>query len=239
MSEAAARCSATSKQSGEPCRQPVIPGGSVCHYHGGGAPQVKAAAQRRLAEDRARRRLDEVDVASIDNPLEAFAQLVAEAVALKDALASQVAALEDLRSANNRWGTEQVRAEMAAYERAMDRAGKLLEQWVRLGLDERLVASRERIESLMIGYLTLAWMQGAEMAGLPPATLARLHVLMADQLRQLEGLDDAELSALIEAWHRRRDQLPKVAAAELPAGFVDDNPDLRQYLDVEAAQVEA
>jgi len=42
------RCTATSKQSGKPCRQPAIPGGTVCHYHGGGAPQVKQKALERL-----------------------------------------------------------------------------------------------------------------------------------------------------------------------------------------------
>lgn len=42
------RCSARSKQSGKPCKQYVIPGGTVCHYHGGGAPQVKAKAMERL-----------------------------------------------------------------------------------------------------------------------------------------------------------------------------------------------
>lgn len=42
------RCHATAKNSGQQCKQPAIPGGTVCRYHGGGAPQVKAAAARRL-----------------------------------------------------------------------------------------------------------------------------------------------------------------------------------------------
>jgi hypothetical protein len=42
------RCRATSKGSGQPCRYPPIPGGFVCRFHGGGAPQVKAKAQERL-----------------------------------------------------------------------------------------------------------------------------------------------------------------------------------------------
>ena len=41
------KCRATNRQ-GNPCRQPAIPGGTVCFYHGGAAPQVKAAAERRL-----------------------------------------------------------------------------------------------------------------------------------------------------------------------------------------------
>lgn len=41
-------CSAHSKQTGKPCRQPAIPGGTVCYYHGGAAPQVEFKAQERL-----------------------------------------------------------------------------------------------------------------------------------------------------------------------------------------------
>ncbi len=42
-------CTARSKQTGQRCRQPAIPGGNVCRYHGGAAPQVQQAARLRLA----------------------------------------------------------------------------------------------------------------------------------------------------------------------------------------------
>jgi hypothetical protein len=42
------QCRAKAKHSGKPCRYPAIPGGTVCRFHGGGAPQVKAAAMDRL-----------------------------------------------------------------------------------------------------------------------------------------------------------------------------------------------
>lgn len=42
------RCSARSKQKGTQCGRTAIPGGTVCRYHGGLAPQVQAAAQERL-----------------------------------------------------------------------------------------------------------------------------------------------------------------------------------------------
>ena len=35
---------------GVPCRNPAIRGATVCRSHGGSAPQVKAAARRRLLE---------------------------------------------------------------------------------------------------------------------------------------------------------------------------------------------
>ena len=42
------QCSAHSKQTGNRCRQSAIQGGTVCHYHGGAAPQVEAKAKERL-----------------------------------------------------------------------------------------------------------------------------------------------------------------------------------------------
>ena len=43
------RCVATTRK-GAHCTKAAIPGGTVCRFHGGAAPQVKAAAERRLAE---------------------------------------------------------------------------------------------------------------------------------------------------------------------------------------------
>lgn len=43
------RCTATSKVKGVQCGRGAIPGGSVCRYHGGAAPQVLKAASERLA----------------------------------------------------------------------------------------------------------------------------------------------------------------------------------------------
>lgn len=41
------RCTGTAKRTGKQCMMPAIPGGTVCRKHGGSAPQVKAAANRR------------------------------------------------------------------------------------------------------------------------------------------------------------------------------------------------
>jgi hypothetical protein len=42
------KCKAQTK-SGRPCSKDAIDGGTVCYFHGGNAPQVIAAARRRLA----------------------------------------------------------------------------------------------------------------------------------------------------------------------------------------------
>ena len=43
-------CRAKSKGAGRQCKHLAIPGGTVCRFHGGKAPQVMRAAQRRLDE---------------------------------------------------------------------------------------------------------------------------------------------------------------------------------------------
>lgn len=43
------RCTATSKTTKQRCGRSAIPGGVVCRYHGGAAPQVQRKAAERLA----------------------------------------------------------------------------------------------------------------------------------------------------------------------------------------------
>lgn len=43
------RCTAHSKRTGKPCAAKPVAGATVCFHHGGNAPQVRAAAERRLA----------------------------------------------------------------------------------------------------------------------------------------------------------------------------------------------
>lgn len=73
------RCTATAR-TGLQCAKYAIPGGTVCHIHGGNAPQVRAAALSRLTEVR--------DMA-LDRLLEAMAPPESSmfAVEVKDLLA--------------------------------------------------------------------------------------------------------------------------------------------------------
>jgi hypothetical protein len=42
------QCTATASSTGKRCKQPAIPGGNVCRFHGGSAPQVEEKANERL-----------------------------------------------------------------------------------------------------------------------------------------------------------------------------------------------
>ena len=122
--------------------------------HGGKTPAARAAASRRLAEDKVRRSLDEVEVREVENPLVELQRLTAEVVAWKDALASHVAALgDDYRFLDDK-GAEQLRAQVALYERGLDRAGKFLELWARLGIDAMLAEMRVRVTQAQVAAMT-------------------------------------------------------------------------------------
>lgn len=149
------RCAAQSKRSKERCRRWAAVGSTVCTKHGAGAPQVRAAAARRMtaraAQKDAAALLAFEGVAGVADPVGALAELAAEARAVKSALARRVNALADVRYTDTK-GAEQLRSEVALYERAMDRAGKFLEALARLGYEERRV---EMVEALGDSLVTL------------------------------------------------------------------------------------
>jgi len=101
--------------------------------HGGAIPAVRRKAKMRLAEADAKRALQRLDVEPVDDPVGALLALAAEVVALKDVLAG--------KWAGSRRDDEA--AVVDAYGRALDRAGRLLVEVNRLGLEERLVRVRE------------------------------------------------------------------------------------------------
>lgn len=128
----------------------------MCRYHGGAARQAKAAAVRRQVEVEARQVLAELGVAPVEDPLAQLLKLAGEVLAWQRATAALVNGLEDgirYRGAN---GAEQLRAEIALYERAMDRAVNVLSAIARLGIDERLVQVTEKQADAVVGALNAA-----------------------------------------------------------------------------------
>jgi NAD(P)H-nitrite reductase large subunit len=74
--------------------------------------------------------------------VEALLTIASETVGVVNALRERVSELHDL-TVTDRTGAENVAAVLGAYERALDRAGRLLVSVNRLGLDERRVRIEE------------------------------------------------------------------------------------------------
>jgi hypothetical protein len=121
MSENVQRCTALSKHTGKRCRQPAVPGSSVCHYHGagGGAPRgnlnrlVHGAYAARVLNDEERR----IHGAFLERLREDF-----ELNASSDEVAAQMAAMAFL---------QYVRAQKAENEAAAGAQARIVRNCLR------------------------------------------------------------------------------------------------------------
>jgi hypothetical protein len=97
-----------------------------------------------------RRTLAQLDVDAVADPLTELSKLAGQVVSWKDALAEQVNALTQLRYEASGAGTEQLRAEVALWERVLDRYAAVLGMIVKLGLDERMVVIQQTQADVVI-----------------------------------------------------------------------------------------
>ena len=149
------RCIATAKRSGQRCGRAAVPGATVCRFHGGAAPQVMAAAAVRVAEEQARRELARLNLPPVEDPLTELARVAAEVVAWKDAIGAKVNELTSLRYEADQGG-EQLRSEVALWERALDRCERFLTAMARLNIDERLARISEAQAAAVIAAIAVA-----------------------------------------------------------------------------------
>jgi len=119
-----------------------------CKLHGGTLNGSQAAGARDLLVRDANRALKSYGFTPVSDPLTALADLAGECTAMKTYFGDRVSSLreQELTSQTVR-GQEQVHALLSAYERALDRCGKVLTDMARLGLDERLVRVNEVVAS--------------------------------------------------------------------------------------------
>ena len=139
--------SANHEKAGQQCVQVAMNGQKYCEKHGGmlQKPRLVAAAKEAKLQARMVKILQryDVDTTNVDNPLEALKALAVELFDHKELMRAYVNKLEGEIRYESKAGGEQLRAEMALYERAMDRCVGLLASIAKLNIDERLAKIEE------------------------------------------------------------------------------------------------
>jgi autotransporter translocation and assembly factor TamB len=155
-------------------------GGTRCRMHGGAAPKARQAAARRIAEQQMNGALARLDVEPVENPLLALQTLAGQALAWQQEWAAKVNELKQLRYTSEAGG-EQLRAEIAAYERAMDRCASILTSIAKLDIDARLVkieeAKAEVVVKAIEAALTVAGVTGTAAAEARKAAVRHLYAV--------------------------------------------------------------
>lgn len=147
-------CQGTNRQ-GKPCGNAAGKGTDHvgvgnCKSHCGSTKTHRIAA----VEQQARQALARLDVAPVENPLKELALVAAQVIWFKDQVAERVNKLTSLRYSTE--GGEQLRAEVALFERALDRCEKFLGTMARLRIDERLAAIEQAKADVVIAAIEAA-----------------------------------------------------------------------------------
>jgi len=179
------RCTARSKRSGQRCQRAAIVGGYVCSLHGGKAPAVASKALQRIAAAEAQAYVEaQVTTRGPMSLSEVYRELLrtaALAVEWRNLLEGKVGELEQWRYRASGQGTEQLRAEVALFERAMDRTAKVLELVARLDIEARADALDAR-QGQLVASAVQRIIEGLD---LTPAQLARVPHVVPAELRRI------------------------------------------------------
>jgi P27 family predicted phage terminase small subunit len=149
------KCGGKKKQTEGTCTQAAgwgtpHPGTGRCKLHGGCAPSSVIAGMNAQAQ----RLLYQHDAPPVTDPLSALQRLAGRAAAWEDIIGEKVNELHSLRYSTE--GGEQLRAEIAVMERAMDRLGKLLVDIAKLNIEGRLATVREATAQMLEQALNAA-----------------------------------------------------------------------------------
>jgi predicted Kef-type K+ transport protein len=119
---------------------------------------VRAKAAANVTEDKARAVLARLDVQPVADPLEQLALLAGQVLAWRDVMADQVNALTSIRyeAIGENGSGEQLRAEVALFERALDRCERVLVNIARLDLGAKMARISEAHMVLMERALAAA-----------------------------------------------------------------------------------
>jgi hypothetical protein len=183
------RCKATvrdeaSERHGLRCRQEAVNNTGLCPYH---QPKDKWLVPVTREQRRAVARIHTVaeaagvDTTRVANPLQALLELADEALRFKEECARRVVALEQNEWRYEHIAGEQIRGDIVLYERAMDRAMKMLLAVSRLGIEERLARVTER-QAVLVEQ---AIVRALEESGADVKTQDKAREIVAEHLRSV------------------------------------------------------
>lgn len=185
------RCTARAKSTGVRCSNFAMRGATVCRLHGGKARQVRAAAARRLEveamETEVRNLIAFESFEGVSDPLEVLAELAARALATERALAARVNELasdDRLRYKAAGAGTEQLRAEVALWERWHSVAARHAETLAKFNFEDRRVRLSERQGDLIATALRTIFVR----LQLTPEQEALVPTVVPEELRRLASV---------------------------------------------------
>ena len=142
-------CGSRKRQGAGTCTQPAgwgtdHVGAGACKLHGGCLPNHQATAISELA----RAEVGRLGFEPVGDPLAQLADTAGELVAIKDRLRSHVERLTEYRTLSAE-GTEQLRAELSAYQQALRDTVSVLAVMARLNIGERMAKVSEAQLELM------------------------------------------------------------------------------------------
>lgn len=131
---ASQQCRAKSVRSGEQCRRRAIMGGTVCRFHGGSAPQVKAAAAARVT-------LAEAMASGDRRPAW---EIFADALHAADIL---------MLDARVKLESEVTVEQLNRFAEALERAQRFAKMFLDAGVDERQTRIAEAQALMLVGVI--------------------------------------------------------------------------------------
>ena len=195
------QCTATARRTGQRCGRAAITGATVCYVHGGGAPAVKAAAARRVAEAKAAAQVTRLGARTDISPADALLDLVHWTAGEVAYWRTQVEALDRealtwgvtrIKDGGQDYGTTAEARPNVAYVmlgQSSDRLASYCVAALKAGVDERRVQLAQR--------------QGEVTADVLRSVLAVMFELVIGTLRG-EGIGQARIvDALTVAWRER------------------------------------
>lgn len=145
--EHARRECVSQRKDGTPCHgHHLVTGYDRCRMHLG--KKTRPAIDEAKLNQEAARELARLDVQPVVNAFEQLALVAGQAVAWKDAVAGKVNELTSLRYESENGG-EQLRAEIAVWERALDRCVSTLTAMAKLNIEDRLAGIRQQTADML------------------------------------------------------------------------------------------